>query len=925
LKELKAGGVKCKTKKNMSFTTFKSTAAADTLSALAAPAVSPTTSSTKRVHNLVCHLEQPLEFLLELKMILRVVTSEMKYGIGWNKKGDCVILSDPIKFQKLLHQGEVESNSTMQQLKAFDKTMVRLRFRAMSYSRRSTLPTEFLPRMYRHDLFRSNSTTQELKWIVGQVVATLGKRHASLATAKSNPVCFSLPVFPVSNGGLEESRKETASLVTPEKGGAHVGTTDEHCSPINAAVFVDSIFNDAISLEEICQNAAQKAVAARADTYNATIESLNSINEKKFTTYDNVSDMSKTGVFVVATDATESSKHDDNDSLLSLSPCSMLFDWVPTDLSMPKSNEDATLTTGSQADTPETPKDATNSPKLTDDNDYKIGSLDQEIDSVVVRLSRPKLSSYNDIFPTNGAASESEKNSSNSIHSDVSAKPPIPNNHKTTDCVLEDSAKLADPPVTSMETGGESKTQDGNKVTDDEEECFVNNVADDLDRIVKEWKENNPKAFAKEWNGWGTGEISFTHRRPRLWHPRGSKGGIRSVDNKRMVLVLMSGRGSASSTEEMRMKKYTPQLRRETARCLVLEKLLTAQVHALDKRVIADEFVSPLFFHQGDLNDLRRMSSSTLLKEKQFDEIVMDYAWWENAYVQDRITESFFTESLPKLMRSCKPTGSIFLPCTPYLFAQTVLAVSKRNDDEDDELEDRDVEKHTEWQQKSDVKISLLSQEDAADRIAFWNATEVIKNNKYLMSKDPVGLTERIGMGEGREAQKKLRQVCAFLSNASVNIVLEQYKKLKVNKPLFIQICKAKEMTHKQKRKKTGALMTSSKTLGDESFISGVVKKRSALWHDTKVSKRNKSEKKDFVGERVYIRLNTLDGDDQYFYGTVQGKRTVLGRDVYDVVFDQDNSSFSYLPKNVEEGMDMYHKQRRGANANSRIIDVEYV
>ena len=235
---------------------------------------------------------------------------------------------------------------------------------------------------------------------------------------------------------------------------------------------------------------------------------------------------------------------------------------------------------------------------------------------------------------------------------------------------------------------------------------------------------------------------------------------------------------------------------------------------------------------------------------------------------------------------------------------QTVLAVLQQDEDVDDG-DGEEVAKPPKCQAYKDATVSLLSEAEAADQISFWNATEVIKNNRYLMSKDPAGLTERIGMGEGKEARKKLKQVCSFLSNARVKFVMEQYKKLKIKKPLFIKISRGTP------RKNTKDL---------QAHLSGGWKraaKRPAESLTRDDAKRAKMEKRDVVGEKVFIGLDATAGNKDCYFGTVHGKRNVLGREVYDVKFDQDGTIFSYSKTAVEHGMEMCLKQRQIASKNS--------
>jgi hypothetical protein len=462
--------------------------------------------------------------------------------------------------------------------------------------------------------------------------------------------------------------------------------------------------------------------------------------------------------------------------------------------------------------------------------------------------------------------------------------------------------------------------QDSVKVTDDEEDGDESTAGYseriDLDQIVVEWKVKNAKTMSKQWNSWYGGEKTFVERKLRLWC-----SARKQFHDKRMVLVLMSGRGAATTVEEM--KEYTPQLRRETARCLVLEKLLPAQVHTLDKRTIRQDVRSP-YYHQGDMNDLRRMTSERLLQNGRFDEIVMDYVWWENAYVQDRVTDSFFGESIPKLLQSCKPGGSIFLPCTPYMFAQSVLAIQKCPSESDFEGDNDEVLKKTVDKSWTDeVAIELMTEADAASQIAFWHATEVIRGNNYLLSKNPSCLTENIGMGDGRGALKSLQQVCSSLSNASVNFVLAEYKRLKVNKPMFIRV-------FKDLNKEQGGVTTMSMARNNETqqVDSATVPNDPVGLPNPKASQQeaplNLSNSTDhFVGQRVAMSWEVKEGIIERYLGTVKSKKVVLGRDTYEVVFDRDGSTFAYFPKDVREGIAMYGK--REWELNSRILGMEYI
>lgn len=48
--------------------------------------------------------------------------------------------------------------------------------------------------------------------------------------------------------------------------------------------------------------------------------------------------------------------------------------------------------------------------------------------------------------------------------------------------------------------------------------------------------------------------------------------------------------------------------------------------------------------HCGDIGDLRQLPTKRiLLQQGLIEEIVIDHAWWENAYIQDRVTDAFFS------------------------------------------------------------------------------------------------------------------------------------------------------------------------------------------------------------------------------------------------------------------------------------------
>ncbi|KAL3907705.1 MAG: hypothetical protein SGARI_003405 [Bacillariaceae sp.] len=130
----------------------------DILSALTGHDASPKTGKKRvRVHDLSRHKEDPLEFLQELKSMLRVVDSARKYGIGWrsNEDGqDVVTLGDPLKFQKLLRKGHDrdDSDSTDALLEAFDKSMIRLGFEVKHF-RPSSSSHKLSPRTFKNRFF----------------------------------------------------------------------------------------------------------------------------------------------------------------------------------------------------------------------------------------------------------------------------------------------------------------------------------------------------------------------------------------------------------------------------------------------------------------------------------------------------------------------------------------------------------------------------------------------------------------------------------------------------------------------------------------------------------------------------------------------------------------------------------------------------
>lgn len=253
-------------------------ACADTLSVLTAPSALPPTSK-KRIHDLSFHREKPLEFLRELRKTLKVVSSDEKYGIAWNKSGDQVLLSKPDLFQRLLLKSKDQSMNYHRRLAAFDETMRRLGFKTMPYKKPFS-QDEFLPHMYMHNLFRKHSDLQELRWIVAQLKVR-SPRKSTKAVCLARP-----PSAPKHDrlATLSNDAKKSGHFVTPDKKDNHRKSDSKiHSNMVKKGV------NDAKdSLAEICKASAKNAVANHLETKNGKGNSSQSAvsadtnQEKKF-------------------------------------------------------------------------------------------------------------------------------------------------------------------------------------------------------------------------------------------------------------------------------------------------------------------------------------------------------------------------------------------------------------------------------------------------------------------------------------------------------------------------------------------------------------------------------------------------------------------------------------------------------------------
>jgi hypothetical protein len=198
---------------------------------------------------------------------------------------------------------------------------------------------------------------------------------------------------------------------------------------------------------------------------------------------------------------------------------------------------------------------------------------------------------------------------------------------------------------------------------------------------------------------------------------------------------------------------------RDTARCLVTETTFGVEVHTLDRRV-GDTKRQTRSRHSGcDVNYLEK----TVLKGP-YTEIFMDWYWWIDAYVRDRLRDSFFNDTIPKLLDTLTPTGSIFLPLTPTILVRSMTAPCSKY-----------------------TLLHVLTEEEMTNQASLFNSTISIQHEYDLMKKEPYQ-HKRLGV-----TLPLVRSECEVLGlpRSEVKRIWNSYETISGDeKPIFIKLTK---------------------------------------------------------------------------------------------------------------------------------------
>jgi hypothetical protein len=140
-----------------------------------------------------------------------------------------------------------------------------------------------------------------------------------------------------------------------------------------------------------------------------------------------------------------------------------------------------------------------------------------------------------------------------------------------------------------------------------------------------------------------------------------------------LMLGMIYGNFEGTPDEIGKMNQFTTQLRRDTARCIMTEKLCKKDVYTLDNRT-GDGVVNRQDRHV--VQDMQRLSLDHPILQAMLgrvSQICLDHFWFVGLYWVDKaITKGFICTSLPKMHDLLVPQGAIYFGMSVHIFCQLV-------------------------------------------------------------------------------------------------------------------------------------------------------------------------------------------------------------------------------------------------------------
>jgi hypothetical protein len=217
-------------------------------------------------------------------------------------------------------------------------------------------------------------------------------------------------------------------------------------------------------------------------------------------------------------------------------------------------------------------------------------------------------------------------------------------------------------------------------------------------------------------------------------------------------------------------KGGTPQLRRDTARCVSTEIYFRKEIYTLDNREGTG------ISHREDrhmVQNLGRIDLDHPLMIKirgHVDQICLDYFWFVGGYWGTKLKKVFYTQSLPRLHDLLRPGGSIYLGLSVHL----LLAVLRHQ---------RILQARFHISLVHETKVEEIELVSGSQKIPEGLYADIMKFGAKPQNPERDRGTTRQAIREGHDSTTgDVKYVFAQLKKMTPGVVLEECRFIKLRK-----------------------------------------------------------------------------------------------------------------------------------------------
>ena len=198
----------------------------------------------------------------------------------------------------------------------------------------------------------------------------------------------------------------------------------------------------------------------------------------------------------------------------------------------------------------------------------------------------------------------------------------------------------------------------------------------DMDKACEKEDSDRTESDANSDSDRTESDEETTHEKKKRKHTNNDLSvSLAPVSNRspcNLMLAMIYGEYDGSPETIGNMKVGTPQLRRDTARCISTEAYACKEVYTLDNREGAGiAFRSDRHMVQN-LTNINLLDPLMMKIVGRVSQICLDYFWFVSRYWDIRLGAPFFTQSLPKLHCLLLPGGSIYIGLSVHLILRVL-------------------------------------------------------------------------------------------------------------------------------------------------------------------------------------------------------------------------------------------------------------